>query len=102
LAPLRAVFRKKPITLKSEISAILASGKVGSLALTLDDKDVVLLLKAAVEREGSISAFAKHHGLGRTNLTNMLNGKRPVSSSLVKAFGLRKAYIPQKTMNDDG
>jgi hypothetical protein len=94
------VFRKKPITLKSEISAILASGKVGSLALTLDDKDVVLLLKAAVEREGS--TFAKHHGLGRTNLTNMWNGKRPVSSSLVKAFGLRKAYIPQKTMNDDG
>ena len=56
-----------PITLKGEIDALLASGKVGSHALILDDKDVILLLKAAVEKEGSVSAFAKRHGLERTN-----------------------------------
>jgi DNA-binding phage protein len=67
---------------------------VGSHALTLDDKDVLHLLRAAVEREGSISAFAKRHGLERSQLTNMLNGKRPVSSPLVKAMGLRKVYTP--------
>ena len=76
-----------PITLKGEIDALLASGKVGSHALILDDKDVILLLKAAVEKEGSVSAFAKRHGLERTNLSNMLSGKRPVSSSLVKVWG---------------
>ena len=79
--------RKIPIT-HGEIAALLASVKVGNHALTLDDKDVVLLLKAAVEKEGSISAFAKRHGLERTN------GKRPVSSSLVKALGLRNVYTP--------
>lgn len=83
-----------PITLKGEIDALLASGKVGSHALILDDKDVILLLKAAVEKEGSVSAFAKRHGLERTNLSNMLNGKRPVSSSLVKVLGLRNVYTP--------
>ena len=83
-----------PITLKGEIAALLASGNVGSHALILDDKDVILLLKAAVEREGSVSAFAKRHGLERTNLSNMLNGKRPVSSSLVKVLGLRNVYTP--------
>jgi len=75
---------------KGEIAALLTSGKVGSLGLILDDKDVVILLKAAVEQEGSISAFAKRHGLDRTNLSNMLSGQRPVSSSLVKALGLQK------------
>jgi DNA-binding phage protein len=86
--------RKTPITLKAEIAASLTSRDVGSHALTLDDKDVLHLLRAAVEREGSISAFAKRHGLERSQLTNMLNGKRPVSSPLVKAMGLRKVYTP--------
>jgi len=88
--------RKTPITLTGEITEILASGKVGSLGLILDDKDVVILLKAAVEQEGSISAFAKRHGLERTNLSNILSGKRPVSSSLVKVLGLQNVYTPKK------
>ena len=52
-----------------EIAALLTSGKVGSLGLIVDNKDVVILLQAAVEKEGSISAFAKRHGLERTNLS---------------------------------
>jgi DNA-binding phage protein len=88
--------RKTPITLKGEIAAPLTSGKVGSLGLVLDDKDVVILLKAAIEQKGSISAFARRHGLERTHLSNMLHGKRPVSASLVKALGLQKAYTPTK------
>jgi DNA-binding phage protein len=96
LGALRDVPRKTPITLTGEITEILASGKVGSLALILDDKDVVLLLRAAVEREGSISAFAKRHGIERTNLSNVLNRKRPVSSSLVKVLGLQNVYTPKK------
>ena len=66
----------------------------GSRGLILDDKDVLLLLRAAVEREGSISSFAKRHGLDRSNLSNMLSGKRSASGRLVKALGLRKVYIP--------
>ena len=83
--------RKIPIT-HGEIAALLASVKVGNHALTLDDKDVVLLLKAAVEKKGSISAFAKRHGLERSYLSSVLNGKRLVSGPLVRALGLRKVY----------
>ena len=82
--------RKVPITLKREITALLASGNVGNLALVLDDNDILFLLKAATAQEGSISAFAKRHGLERTYLTNTLNGKRPVSLPLVKALGFRR------------
>jgi hypothetical protein len=99
LAPLRewlVVPRKTPITLKAEIAALLASGNVGSLALVLDENDIVLLLKAAIQREGSISAFARRHGVERTYLNNVLNGKRPVSSSLVKGLGLQRAYVPKQ------
>ena len=86
--------RKTPITLKAEIAALLARGNVGSRALVLDENDVVLLLKAAIEHEGSISAFARRHGIERSFLSNVLNGKRPLSRPLVKTLGLRTVYVP--------
>ncbi len=58
----------------------------------LDDEDIRRLLRAAIRRAGSISTFAKRHGTERTNLTNVLNGKRPLSSSLAKHLGFRKVY----------
>ena len=76
------------------ISALLSQGNLGSRMLVLDDKDVVLLLKAAIEQEGSISAFAKRRGTERSYLSRVLNGKQTVSGPLVKALGLRKVYAP--------
>jgi hypothetical protein len=86
---------KTPITLKREITELLASGNFGSHALVLDDKDVRLLLRAAIKREGSISAFARRHGLERSQLNNMLNERRPVSRVVLKALGLRKVYVAE-------
>ena len=85
---------KTAITLKRQIAGSIANGNVGNRGLLLDDKDVLLLLRAAIAQEGSISAFAKHHGLERSRLNNMLNGKRGVSGPLVKVLGLRKVYTP--------
>jgi hypothetical protein len=34
-------------------------------ALVFDEHDIVRLLRAAIEREGGQSAFAKHHGVDR-------------------------------------
>ena len=62
--------------------------------LVLDENDVVLLPKAAIEQEGSISAFAKRHGIERSYLSNVLNGKRAVGSPLVRALGLRRVFAP--------
>jgi hypothetical protein len=88
------VLQKTENALKAEISALLARGNLGSQMLALDDKDVVLLLKAAIEQEGSISAFARRHGLNRALLTQVVNRKRRVSSPLVKFLGLRRVYAP--------
>jgi DNA-binding phage protein len=82
------------MTLKAEIAALLKSSDVGTRGLIIDDNGIIELLKGAIEREGSISAFARRHGLTRSQLTSILNRKRPVSSPLVKALGLRKVYTP--------
>ena len=44
------------------------SSNVGTYALTFNHDEVVRLLKAAVEREGSQLAYAKRHGLDRAHL----------------------------------
>ena len=67
-------------TLKKEITELLGSGNFGSRGHMLDDKDVLPLLRAAIEQEGSISAFARRHGLERSQLNNNLNVKRAVSA----------------------
>ena len=59
----------------------------------LDDDDVVHLLRAAVKREGSQAAFARRYGLDRGTMNSILNGKRRVNATVLKAFGLRKVYV---------
>jgi hypothetical protein len=59
----------------------------------LHDDDVVHLLRAAVKREGSQAALAKRYGVDRGTMNSILNGKRRVSATLLKAFGLRKVYV---------
>jgi hypothetical protein len=59
----------------------------------LDDDHVVHLLRAAVKRAGTQAGFAKRHGLDRGTMNSILNGKRRVSATVLKAFGLRKVYV---------
>jgi DNA-binding transcriptional regulator YdaS (Cro superfamily) len=69
--------------------------KAGDL-FVLNDNDVVDLLKAAVEREGSQSAFAMRYNVNRTELNSILNGRRRISASLAKALGLRRVYVVEE------
>ena len=61
--------------------------------VVLNDDDVADLVRAAVKREGSQAAFAKRHGIDRTDLSAFLNGRRRISASLARALGLRKVYV---------
>lgn len=80
-------------TTDDERRAIALSSGRGTNALVFDDDDVVHLLRAAIEREGSQIAFAKRYGINRAYLNMVLSGKRPVGSTVVKALGLRKVYV---------
>jgi len=65
---------------------------LGSDARIFDDGEVVQLLKVAIEQEGNQTAFAKRHGINRTLLNEVANGKRHASGPILKALGLRKVY----------
>ena len=59
----------------------------------LNNDDVLDLLRAAVKREGSQTAFAQHHGINRSYLNMVLRGKRPMGNAVADALGLRIVYI---------
>ena len=69
--------------------------KAGDL-LVLNDDDVADLLKAAVKREGSQTAFAKRYVVDRSELNSILNGRRSISASIAKTLGLRRVYIVEE------
>jgi hypothetical protein len=57
------------------------------------EDDVVRLLRAAIEREGGQTAFAKRHGLDRSGVNMILHGKKRVNDSVAAALGLRRVYV---------
>jgi DNA-binding phage protein len=69
--------------------------QLGSHSLIFNDDEVVHLLRAAVERAGTQGAFARRHGLERTYLNQILNGKKRPTSAVLNAIGLRKVYAPK-------
>jgi hypothetical protein len=80
---------------RNHSSTVLNPSNLGFHALVFDEKDVVGLLRAAIEREGSQIAFAKRYGINRAYLNMVLNGKRPVGDAIAEALGLRKVYVAE-------
>jgi hypothetical protein len=68
---------------------------LGRQAHVFDDDDALILLKAALEREGSQAAFANRVGVHRSYISMVLNDKQDMShaNAIVKALGLRKVYV---------
>ena len=75
-----------------EIRAVALSNGLGRSVLAFDDDEVLVLLRAAIEREGGQVAFAKHHDVNRTYLNMVLSGKRPMGDAVAEALGLRRIY----------
>jgi plasmid maintenance system antidote protein VapI len=69
--------------------------KLGTHSIIFHDREVIHLLRAAVEREKTQDAFAKRHGIHRTHLNQILSGKKSVSTGVMKALRLRKVYAPK-------
>jgi hypothetical protein len=72
------------------------SKNLGRRARIFDDNDALILLKAALEREGSQAAFADRHGVHRTYISKVLNGRHVShANAIVKALGLRRVYVAE-------
>jgi DNA-binding phage protein len=81
---------------RRRVSVVDASqAQLGNHSVIFTDDEVIQLLKSAVEREGNQVAFARRHGVSRSNLNSTQNGKRPVTRDVLKALGLRRVYAPE-------
>jgi DNA-binding phage protein len=69
--------------------------QLGRQVLAFNDDEVIELLRAAIEREGGQTAYARRHGLERTGVNMILRRKRPVSDAVMKSLGLRKLYVSE-------
>jgi hypothetical protein len=87
--------RARAVAKPNHSSTVLNPSNLGFHAHVFNNDDVVRLLKAAVEREGNQTAFAKAHGVNRAHLNMVLKGKRPVTDFIAGALGLHKVYIAQ-------
>ena len=83
-----------------DIRAIALASALGSTAPVFSDDEVLLLVRAAIKREGSQAAFAKRYAVDRVYLSMVLSGGRPVGSTIAKALGLRKAYVAESMLAD--
>jgi DNA-binding phage protein len=73
----------------------MAKRKLGTRSLIFDDREVIQMLRAAIERVGSQDAFARRHGIDRTHLNQILSGKKSVNTAVMRALRLRKVYAPK-------
>ena len=65
----------------------------GRLAEVFEEDDLVRLLRAAVEREGGQTAFAKRYKVDRSRVNRILSRQLRTSEAVAKALGLRRVYI---------
>lgn len=89
-----APYKKSPQRSKHGPLRTTASPNVGTHSLIYNEDEAIQLLRAAVEREGNQGAFASRHGIARTYLNQILNRKRSLNKTLLKALRLRKVYAP--------
>ena len=74
---------------------ILLASELGREGRIFEERDVIQLLKWAIEREGDQGAFARRHGIDRSYFNQILNRKKQINRSVMKALGLRKVYAPE-------
>jgi DNA-binding phage protein len=64
----------------------------GHFAKVFEEDNLVRLLRAAVEREGGQTAFAKRHKVDRSRVNRILSRQLRASEAIAKALGLRRVY----------
>jgi hypothetical protein len=72
------------------------SKKLGRRERVFDDDEAFILLKAAIEREGTLIAFSERNGVNKTFVSHVLHGRLPIAGAIIKALGLRKVSVATK------
>jgi hypothetical protein len=62
----------------------------------LEELDVIALLRAEVQKVGSVAAWAKSASLDRSYVSCAIDGRRPISPKLLRGLGLREAVVDSR------
>lgn len=62
----------------------------------LTESDILALLQKAVELDGSQREFAQRLGIPPNTLSDMLRCRRPISSFVLAALGIRKVTVLER------
>jgi hypothetical protein len=76
--------------MKSKRAAIIS--EFGRRGVIFEEEDVLRLLRVAIKKDGSQSAWARRHNIERASVNAMLSGRIPISKTVADALGLRRAY----------
>ena len=76
--------------IKSKRTASVAD--FGRRGIVFDEEEVVRLLRAAVESDGSQAAWARRRRIERANVNAMLSRRIPISKTVADALGLRRVF----------
>ena len=72
------------------------SKKLGRREHVFVEHELLILLKAAIERDGSFAAFAERSGVSRSYISHVLSGRHRLGAAIIKGLGLRKVYVAAK------
>jgi hypothetical protein len=72
------------------------SKKLGRREQVFDEHEALILLKAAIERDGSFVAVAERSGVSRSYISHVLSGRHPLGAAIIKGLGLRRMYVAAK------
>src|ERR1700719_2722831 len=75
---------KKPR--RTPAGEMLLASERGRESRIFEERDVIQLLKSAIEREGDQTSFARRHGIDRTHLNQILNRKKQINRAVMKAL----------------
>jgi DNA-binding phage protein len=70
-------------------------GSASRRAIIFDQDDLYRMLRAAIEREGGQTAFAKRHHIDRSRLNKVLKRKKRPGDAVARALGLRRVYVAE-------
>ena len=76
--------------MKSKRADIIS--EFGRRGVIFEEEDVLRLLRVAIKKDGSQSAWARRRSIERANVNAMLSGRIPVSKIVADALGLRRTY----------
>jgi len=68
-------------------------GHVRGVAVFLSERDVLRMLRKAVEEAGNQSEWSRRTGIERTYLNQVLQGRKKISQRILKALKLKKIFL---------